>query len=83
MPRDYKKEYKEYHSKPEQKAKRAARGRARYAYEKANGDLPKDVEIDHKKPMRKGGGNAKSNLRPLKQSANRAWRKGKSGYDRG
>ena len=28
--RDYKKEYREYHGKPEQKARRAARGRARY-----------------------------------------------------
>lgn len=63
---------KAYNARPEQKANRAARGRARYAYEKANGDLPGDVDIDHKKKLSQGGSNSMSNLRPLPASVNRA-----------
>jgi 5-methylcytosine-specific restriction endonuclease McrA len=31
-------------------------------------------DVDHKKPLRSGGGNARSNLRVMSQSQNRAWR---------
>lgn len=81
MARDYKKEYKDYHSKPEQIAKRSQRNKARREYEKKNGDLPSDVDVDHKTPIRKGGGNDTKNLRAIAEKKNAGWRKGKKGYD--
>lgn len=33
------------------------------------------MEIDHKKPLDKGGTNQRSNLRVVDESKNRAWRK--------
>jgi hypothetical protein len=46
------------------------RGRARRAYEKAHGDLPSNVDVDHKKPVKAGGSNAKSNLRVRTEHSN-------------
>ena len=66
--RDYKKEYKDYHSKPEQKKNRAARNKARREMGLKVGD-PR--EVDHKKPLSKGGSNAKSNLRVVSRTTNR------------
>ena len=80
MPRDYKKEYAEYHAKPEQKKNRAKRNAARREYEKANGDLPTNVDVDHKRRIAKGGANTKDNLRAVPESKNSAWRKGKKNY---
>ena len=78
--RDYKKEYREYQGTPEQIAKRSQRNKARRAYEKVNGDLPSNVDVDHKKMIKDGGTNAASNLRAVSESKNSAWRKGKKGY---
>lgn len=78
--RDYAKEYATYHAKPEQIAKRAQRNKARAEYEKKNGDLPTNVDVDHKKRIANGGTNAPSNLRAISQEKNSAWRKGKKGY---
>jgi len=66
--RDYKKEYREYHSKPEQRRKRSLRNQARRKMGLKVGD-PR--EVDHVKPMKKGGGNARSNLRVVSRSVNR------------
>lgn len=66
--RDYKKEYAEYHSKPEQKKNRAARNKARREMGLKVGD-PR--EVDHKKPLSKGGSNSKKNLRVVSRSTNR------------
>jgi ribosomal protein L34E len=44
-----------WQSTPKEKARRAARGRARYHYEKKHGDLPRSAEIEHK------DGNAENN----------------------
>ena len=66
--RDYKKEYRDYHSKPEQKKNRAARNAARREMGLKVGD-PR--EVDHIKPLSKGGSNKKSNLRAVKRSTNR------------
>jgi hypothetical protein len=63
-----------YEATPEQKKNRAARGRARYAYEKTHGDLPKTVDIDHRVMLDQGGTNAKSNTRPVAVAKNRGWR---------
>ena len=66
--RDYKKEYREYHSRPEQVKNRAARNAARKAMGLKVGD-PR--EVDHKKPLAKGGSNSKKNLRVVSRTTNR------------
>ena len=66
--RDYVKEYKEYHAKPKQIKNRAARNKAR----KILGLKPGDGrEVDHKKPLSKGGSNTKKNLRAVSLKTNR------------
>ncbi len=46
--RDYKKEYADYHAKPEQKKRRAERNRDRKAAEKKHGKAAlKGKEVDH------------------------------------
>lgn len=80
MTRDYKKEYRDYHSKPEQVKKRAQRNAARREYEKKNGDLPSTVDVDHKRMIKDGGSNDPKNLRAVHEKTNSAWRKGKKGY---
>lgn len=66
--RDYKKEYREYHARPEQKKNRAARNKARRVMGLKKGD-PR--EVDHVKPLDKGGGNGRSNLRIVSRKVNR------------
>ena len=67
-PRDYKKEYKAFHGKPAQIKNRAARNKARADKGLKKGD---GKEVDHKKPLSKGGGNGKGNTRVTTQKANR------------
>jgi hypothetical protein len=83
MARDYAKEYRDYHGKPAQITDRAQRNAARRQKEKEVGKAAlKGKEVDHSKtPIRKGGSNAKSNLRVSTPAANRGWRAGKQGYD--
>lgn len=66
--RDYKKEYANYHGKPIQKKRRAMRNRARNKLGLKVGD-PK--EVDHIRPLSKGGSNKKTNLRAVSKTANR------------
>jgi len=66
--RDYKKEYNEYHGKPEQIKNRAERNTARREMGLRNGD---GREVDHKRPLSKGGSNSKSNLRVTSRTSNR------------
>lgn len=68
MERDYKKEYRDYHSKPNQKINRAIRNAARRKMGLKVGD-PR--EVDHKVPLSKGGSNEKSNLRVVSRTTNR------------
>ena len=68
MKRDYKKEYKNYHGKPEQIKNRNMRNAARAKMGLKVGD-PR--EVDHKKPLSQGGTNHKNNLRIVKRSTNR------------
>ena len=70
--RPYKKEYQQQKARKEQK-RRNARERARYAMDKEGVDR-KGKDIDHKKPLSKGGSNKKSNLRLVKPSKNRSQR---------
>ena len=59
--RDYQKEAAR--ESEARKQARRDRQKARYHYEKTNGDLPSSVHVDHKKPISQGGTNAASNLR--------------------
>ena len=66
--RDYKKEYREYHSKPAQRKARSERNKARRMMGLKVGD-PR--EVDHKVPLSKGGSNQKRNLRVVSRTTNR------------
>lgn len=68
--RDYSYDTK-YESSKKQKANRAERGRARTIVSKS-GPIPKGDDVDHIKPVSKGGGNKRSNLRAIPASVNRA-----------
>ena len=70
--RNYKKEYRDFHGKPEARKNRAAANRARRKVGLKPGD-PR--EVDHKRPSSKGGTNRRANLRITSKKANR--RKGK------
>ena len=73
-PRDYKREYALYQGTPEQIKNRSNRNKARRAYEKAHGNLPSDMDVDHKKALSKGGNpTALSNLRATTDNANRSF----------
>ena len=76
--RNYKEEYENYHSSSEQRKNRAARNRARYELEK-DGKVHKGdgKDVDHKKPIAKGGGNGRSNLRVVPKSENRSFKRNK------
>jgi 5-methylcytosine-specific restriction endonuclease McrA len=65
--RNYKKEYL-YHGTAEQKKNRAKRNGSRRKMGLKVGD-PR--EVDHKKPLSKGGGNGKRNLRVVSRRTNR------------
>ena len=67
-PRNYKKEYKEYHGKPKQRKNRSMRNQARRKKGLKVGD-PR--EVDHKKPLSKGGTNKRTNLRVVSKTFNR------------
>lgn len=77
--RNYAAEYAKYQGTPEQIKKRSERNKARRAYEKAHGDLPSTVDVDHKKPIDKGGTNKASNLRAVPQSQNTSFARTKTG----
>lgn len=70
---------KKYDAKPEVKKKRAARNRARYQLEK-EGKVKKGdgMDVDHRKPMAKGGTNDRSNLRAVPASENRSFKRTKN-----
>lgn len=73
--RDFRKEYENYHGKPEKIAERSQRNKARRIVAKDRGaDAVKGKDVDHKTPIRSGGGNSKSNLRVMTPKANRGWR---------
>ena len=69
-PRNYRKEYLQYQTRPDQKAKRAARGRARYKLAKAGLVRKGDgKEVDHKNmnPL----DNRPNNLKVMSAALNR------------
>lgn len=79
MPRDYKKEYQNYGGKPEQIANRAKRNAARAELMKKGVVRKGDgLDVDHKTPIAKGGGNGAGNLRAVPKSQNRSFARTKS-----
>lgn len=66
--RNYKKEYRDYHSKPKQRKNRSTRNKARRIMKLKKGDKR---EVDHKKPLSKGGTNSRKNLRVVSKRTNR------------
>ena len=71
--RDYRKEYDNYHGKPEQRKNRSKRVLARREMEAAGRVKKGDKkDVDHKNPLANGGSNDISNLRVRSISANRA-----------
>jgi 5-methylcytosine-specific restriction endonuclease McrA len=68
MARDYKKEYRTFHGKPAQRKKRSTRNKARRVLKLKTGN-PK--EVDHRRPLSKGGTNARGNLRAVSRKTNR------------
>lgn len=78
--RDYKTEYAKYHSKPEQRKNRSERTIARNESNKSGRTSKGDgKDLDHIKPLSKGGSNAKSNLRVVSQHTNRSYKRNKDG----
>jgi 5-methylcytosine-specific restriction endonuclease McrA len=77
--RDYKKQAK-YDSKLSVKKDRAARNKARREMER-EGKVHKGdgKEVDHKKPLSKGGSKSRSNLRVRSASSNRSFARTKNG----
>ena len=68
--RNYKKEYANYHSKPEQKKDRASRNGARRMMKKKYGNSLLGRDVDHKD--RNPRNNSMSNLRIQSKSMNRS-----------
>jgi hypothetical protein len=67
--RNYRKEYDNYHSKPEQRANRSSRNKARRKMAKAGYNLA-GKDVDHKDGNPRN--NSRSNLRIQSPSANRS-----------
>lgn len=72
-------EYAQYHGSEEQKKKRAMRNAARATMVKKGVVKKGDgMDIDHKRPIAKGGGNGVGNLRAVPASANRSFARTKT-----
>ena len=79
MRRNYRKEYDNYDSKPDQKKKRAKRNAARRMMEKEGKVRKGDgKDVAHKKPLSKGGSNKRSNLKVTSKSKNRSFKRTKT-----
>lgn len=70
--RDYKKEYARDHASKKKKRQRAMRNKARKTMEKIYGkEALKGKDVDHKRPLSRGGSNSRSNLRVMSIKKNR------------
>jgi hypothetical protein len=74
--RDYREEYVRFHSKPAEIKKRAMRNAARAEVKKSGADVD-GKDVHHKKALRHGGGNGKSNLAVSSVHQNRGWEREK------
>lgn len=78
--RDYKHEYAEYQGRPEQIKHREERNKARSLEAKQLGHPPAG-DVAHVRSLKKGGTDAKGNLKVESASKNRSWRRGQRGYN--
>lgn len=80
MPRNYKQEYANYDGTEVVKKKRAQRNKARRMLE-ATGAVKKGdgKDVDHKKPLSKGGTTVMSNLKAKPAAANRSFKRNPNG----
>lgn len=76
--RNYSLEYQNYQGSEKQKTNRALRNKARNQMMK-EGKVHKGdgMDVDHKKPLIKGGGTSLSNLRVQTDNANRSFKRTK------
>lgn len=76
-PAQIRKQVRGYNARPENVAKRVKNNQARAQLMKEGRVRKGDgMDVDHKKPLRAGGSNSKSNLRVVSKSRNRGWRDG-------
>ena len=69
----YYRKNKQKFNNPKEKAKRRLRNKARYALTKKYGKAKmRGKDVNHKKPLRSGGSNKRSNLELMPFSKNRA-----------
>jgi hypothetical protein len=74
--RDYKQEYANYDGTEAVKKKRAQRNKARRMLEREGVVHKGDgKDVDHKKPLSKGGTTTRSNLKAVPASANRSYKR--------
>lgn len=80
MPRNYKQEYANYDGTEAVKKKRAQRNKARRMLEREGVVHKGDgKDVDHKKPLSKGGATIISNLRVRPAAANRSFKRNSDG----
>jgi len=78
--RDYRAEYDKYQGTSDQKKNRAKRNSARSQLMKEGRVSKGDgMDVDHKKPLSKGGSTAASNLRAVSKNVNRSFPRTKTG----
>lgn len=78
--RDYKQEYANYDGTEAVKKKRAQRNKARRMLEREGVVHKGDgKDVDHKKPLSKGGTTTRSNLRVKDSNANRSYKRTSKG----
>lgn len=78
--RDYKREVALYTSKPEVKKKRAEQNAARAdAMKRGLVHKGDGKDVDHKRPLSKGGSNSRTNLRVVDASTNRSFSRNADG----
>lgn len=78
--RDYKKENEKYNSRPDVIKKRVERNKARREMAKAGLVRKGDgKDVDHTKPLSKGGKTTRSNLRVVPRSQNTSFARNKDG----
>jgi len=78
--RDYKQEYANYDGTEAVKKKRAQRNKARRMLEREGVVHKGDgKDVDHKKPLSKGGTTTRSNIRVKDASANRSYKRKSDG----
>jgi 5-methylcytosine-specific restriction endonuclease McrA len=76
--RDYKRQYEKYDGKPNIVKDRAQRNAARALLKKEGVDVA-GKDVNHKKPLSKGGNNKRSNLEAVKPSKNKSFARKSNG----